>query len=118
MQKEIAARFKVGNIIVGKPKVNNGTIKYIDQDGLIVYDAGDKFFLTFDDVEKMYIRKPRKGNKEARDIVAMLAWTYRYRVLNSYKKYGATKNKKLSYFYNLTGMRGYFAFNKAKSMLK
>lgn len=77
MSNNTTARpFEVGALITGKPKANNGVIDRIDSDGLILYNRGDRFFLTFDDVKKMYIRKPRKGSKEARDIVAKIGWMY------------------------------------------
>jgi len=112
-------------------KTLSGTVESVLTDGVILCDKGDRWFLTFEDLEGCYILPPRKGGKEARDIVAMLASLHRKTlkgmmkcwiigVLEQYHKdaikdFWARRKRKDEFILRSSG---YIEYKKAKSMLK
>jgi hypothetical protein len=69
----VSRKYGVGIVTNAFPDSDTGTIKF-KKGSVGIYSLKNRI-LAFSDADKIIsIRKPRPGGKEARDIVAMLAW--------------------------------------------
>jgi len=113
--------FAVGDMVISK-RYGKGVIKtYIPETFSI-----SPLFVHFESIERFWcyekdiktIRTPRKGSKEARDIVAMLANRYHKNIIKDWKKSNLKKKLPLKSVYKSWTVSGQDAYKKAKSMLK
>lgn len=95
--------------------MSDGDVELFDNEYILLDDNNDLIYLNY---TIKTIRTPRKGGKEARDIVAMFAKLYRQKltdILDTYKYLEMPINE----YWKTRKAKGYypFALEKAKRML-
>jgi len=117
--------FEVGDMVISKrfgicyvSRITTNVVKVKSKDDDLFFGTDGRFLEYEIEPDIVTIRTPRKGSKEARDIVAMLARSYHKNIIKDWKKGNLKKKLPLKSVYKSWTVSGRNTYEKAKSMLK